>query len=210
VASVKPSGSAARTGSVRFGPDSVTARNVTLTQLIVNGYGIRLYQIEGGPGWLDSERYDLDARADKPQSREKLKALLRTLLAQRFRLALRQEKRQVSGYALIVAKGGPHVYTLNDPKNKDNSKKTGFRLQLKMADLATGFISKELNSPVIDETGLEGVYDIVLSKMEERQPDMVSNWERMLEPLGLKLDARRKIPVDFLIVERAERASPNE
>jgi uncharacterized protein (TIGR03435 family) len=66
-------------------------------------------QIAGGLGWISSEGYDIDAKAERPTTREQLYLMLQTLLADRFNLALRRETREMPVYALVVDKAGPKL-----------------------------------------------------------------------------------------------------
>ena len=90
VASVKPSiaSSGRVSASLTVGPDSVRARNTFLRNLIREANGVQNYQVVGGPAWVDSERYDVDAKAGKPGDKDQLRLMLRTLLAERFHLQI--------------------------------------------------------------------------------------------------------------------------
>src|SRR5215472_4787626 len=88
-------------------------RNVSLKILIQTAYDLRGpdagQRISGGPGWLDSNKYDVDAKAAEPVSEAELKRMLQSLLAERFQLALHRETREMAGYTLTIAKGGPKL-----------------------------------------------------------------------------------------------------
>ena len=77
-----------------------------------------------------------------------------------------------------------------------------------MKNLAA-YVAKMWGQPVVDETGLEGVYEVVLSWPEERDPDVTENMRRALEPEGLELEARSRVPVEYLVIDRASRPAPN-
>src|SRR5580704_678158 len=87
----------------------VTFTNASLKTLIRNAYGILSFQLAGEPGWIDTEMYDIDARTGSPGkvSQEQLRALLQSLLADRFSLKVHMETREGTVYALYVDKGGP-------------------------------------------------------------------------------------------------------
>ncbi len=111
VASIKPSAEDGRRVTVGISPGGrYTATGVTLKFLIMQAYDIRDFQISGGPGWLGSERYDIVAKADTPSlNREKVKVLLKSLLAERFNLKVHRETRELPVYALVVGKNGPKL-----------------------------------------------------------------------------------------------------
>ena len=104
VASVKPNTSGAIPQSSRIGKGSVTATNMRLRALIVAAYGIDPDRIVGLPTWTDQQRFDITARAPAGTADSQLRFMLRTLLAERFRLVVRTEMREQSVYALVVAR----------------------------------------------------------------------------------------------------------
>ena len=61
------------------GADRLSGRNVSLKDLLVEAYGMEPFQV-GGPGWLDANEYDVEARADGPVTREQMRAMLRRLV----------------------------------------------------------------------------------------------------------------------------------
>jgi uncharacterized protein (TIGR03435 family) len=105
VASVKPNTSGARASSTHTLPGGrVTATNVTVRQLILGAYGLRGLQLTGGPSWIDSDRFDIDARAPENTPPEQVFPLVRALLADRFKLVVHTETREQPIYALVLAR----------------------------------------------------------------------------------------------------------
>jgi uncharacterized protein (TIGR03435 family) len=86
-------------------PGQITYSNVSLKQIMTNAYGVRGYQISG-PKWLDSERFDIVAKIPKGATKETFQLMLQNLLAERFKLALHRETKELPIYALVVGKGG--------------------------------------------------------------------------------------------------------
>ena len=84
---------------------SLRAENAPLVLLIQNAYQLQAFQIVGGPEWINSERYDVEAKPEGNTPREQMWKMLQTLLADRFHLALHRETRDVPGYALTLGKG---------------------------------------------------------------------------------------------------------
>src|SRR5690349_580471 len=112
VASLKPSARTAGKdyrGRIAVQPDRLSARNVSLTDLLVEAYGVQRFQIEG-PGWLDDDEFDLDARADAAANRAELRQMLQSLLAERFELSLRREPKDARVFVLSADKRGVKIH----------------------------------------------------------------------------------------------------
>ena len=144
------------------------------------------------------------------------------LLTDRFHVFVHRETRQLPVYALVVAKGGPKL-AASDP---NDGKSQSLRV-LPPRDLARftavkmdfpwfiNLLGGELNLPVVDKTGITGVYDITLSYTPQRlldAPDYAGNgisvFTAIQQQLGLKLEAA-KGPVEVLVVDHAEKPSAN-
>ena len=105
VASVKVNKSGDWRSQIRAEPGGrLTVTNNTLRNLIRNAYGLQDFQIEGGPAWLNDDRFDLIAKAEGDPSRERLEAMLKALLADRFKLAMHYETKPLPIYALVVSR----------------------------------------------------------------------------------------------------------
>jgi uncharacterized protein (TIGR03435 family) len=217
VASVKQSrqqlGRDAR-GEFVWSRTGVTARNVSLQDLVVQAYGVQPHQIAGGPNWLDVNEYDLDARSQNPASKEELRRMLQTLLADRFGLALHREAKEMRVYALIQDKRGAKIQPV-----KQGAKPSGGFFRGEMTQFAT-LLSIQLTIhtpsdpsrpgmaggapvPVVDHTGLMGIYEIDSMPKPELGSDMFTLWQRMLQDeLGLKLETRQE-RVELLVIETA-------
>ncbi len=108
VASVKPNTAvAARSMGVRAQPGGrLTALNAPLMMLIQNAYEVQASQVVGGPAWINSEGYDIEAKPEGNADRKQMWLMLQTLLADRFKLALHRETRELPVYALTVTRSG--------------------------------------------------------------------------------------------------------
>jgi uncharacterized protein (TIGR03435 family) len=172
-------------------------------------------QIEARPAWLDSDCYDISAKPEGgiKLTREQLRPLLQDLLQQRFHLAVRHETRLVSGYALVVAKGGSKLQPTKGgvtPNWRDNFSAGN----LKGRNLTTAFLAQQLTPlaglPCVDRTGLTGNYDISAEYAPDLDHDspLPSLFTALQETLGLKLEPQ-KVPVDFIIIDHIDR-TPTE
>jgi uncharacterized protein (TIGR03435 family) len=138
VASIKPSALPGR-GMIRLGPQGgpgsgdpgrVTYTFSTIRDLMVDAYSVKRSQISGGPNWLDSERFDIVAKVPAGATKEQVKIMLQNLLAERFKLTLHRETKELPMYALVVGAKGPKLQdsTVTDtPPASDSQPKEGGR-----------------------------------------------------------------------------------
>jgi bla regulator protein blaR1 len=220
VASVKPHkpqpGPLRVSMSVENGRLSYT--NVTLKSCIQRAFSLRQYQISGGPGWFADERFDVIAKAAGPADKAQVMRMLQALLAGRFKLKFHIETKEMPVYSLVVAKNGLKIKEAKDNGNGtqiDGDPQHPLSVRnISMAGFA-GTLSRlqELDSPVIDATGLKGVFNFTL----DYSPDSAapsdnagpSIFTALTEQLGLKLEAG-KGPVDILVIDHVERPSDND
>ena len=236
VASIKPNKSADNRFMMRPLPDGgLTATGVTLKMLVTYAYNVQAYQVSGGPNWMNSDRWDVEARTEgDPQtvSREQSAALLRGMLEDRFQVKVHREAKQMPTYALVVAPSGPKLKEpTEDPADTRPLARFGFGsgrfVNSSMGSLAYQ-LSSELGRSVANRTGLNGRYDFELkwtpapgdgglealglppqvdapAAADSSAPTIFT---ALQEQLGLKLESTRG-PVDVLTVQRAERPSEN-
>jgi uncharacterized protein (TIGR03435 family) len=208
-----------------------TTSGTTLSDLIRLAYDVHARQIIGGPSWLETEKYDVAAKPDKPgkPGLEQLKAMVQKLLADRFQLTGRHDKRELPVYAITIAKSGPKL-TRNesDPDGLPvfNVGPRAFRLtNVTMTEFArilqsAGGVS---DRPVVDQTGLGSArYDLALkwtpdapppepgrtgpaANNADAPPDLFAAFQQQL---GLKLESIRA-PVEVLVIEHVERPTAN-
>jgi len=188
-------------------------------------YEVPSDQVTGGPQWIETDRFDVDARPPSTAKREEMLAMLRVLLADRFQLRLRHETKVVATYVLTVAKGGPkfgsQFHKLGEGQSLTDGRDANLNKGIPMGGTMSGFafllrqnmktfdpgagrgISDPDVSPVLDQTSLTGEYEIVV------RIDTHEDWPTLLEhQLGLKLDLR-KVPTDILVIESAAKPSAN-
>src|SRR5437016_2348312 len=110
VASIKPSNADPSSSGIKTGHGRLDAKNVTLKRCIMGAYGIGPHQISGGPDWLDSDRFEISAKADRPIDEDAvLMVMLQGLLAERFKLVFHRETKIMPAFVLEVAKNGPKL-----------------------------------------------------------------------------------------------------
>ena len=212
---------------------SFTARGVTLQRLIQLAYHVQDAQIAGGPDWLNTANFDIDAKLDPsvvPAVHKRMAEHnggdLKVLLADQFKLVVRSESRPMAAYDLVADEGGtklkhvgedsPHMMRLG----RGELSATGAPLELLTAQL-----SARMGAPVVDKTGLKGSYAFSLhwtpDKVEEEhlaqsgqpvgpEPPADSNGPPLLtalqEQLGLKLEPQTE-SVQVLVIDHAESPS---
>jgi uncharacterized protein (TIGR03435 family) len=192
--------------------------------------------ISGENGLLDSGAYDLEAKAESGSAQApQLKRMLQTLLADRFKLSLRRETKDLQVYAMIVAKNGANLQKAEDRECPDvvdgDALRRGTVCHFLIGGPGTGWMGRTIDMqdladalttrvgrPVLDKTGIKGAFDIKTSawslaagdadgarQVDSNSPSLFTVLE---EQLGLKLESRRA-PVEILVVEHAERPSEN-
>ena len=119
-ASIKTNRSGDAGGGLRLLPERLDAVNVPAWMLVMDAYELRPYQLVGGPGWLQQDKFDVRATTGPGASRADVSLMLRTLLSERFALSVHEEQRDVRGYALVRARGdGKLGPGLTPPCRKD-------------------------------------------------------------------------------------------
>lgn len=194
------------------------ARGYTLKLLIQYAYSVKGYQISGGPGWLDDDRYDIVARGADNTTPAQLKQMMQALLADRFALRLHPVQREMPGFELTVANGGSKMQVSsvsqeNDQMTRDESHALvakGISMP-SFAKVVGAYVSK----PVVDKTGLTGFYEFKMlwTERADQVPDAsadpgMSILEALRDQLGLKLMAKR-VNAEILMIDGAEKASAN-
>lgn len=208
VASVKPAAGSS-TRNIQIDSARVRFSNVTLLVLIHRAYSLEWYQEIRGPAWLRSASYDVVAKLPAGVPQSQIPLMLQSLLADRFRLKLHREKKELQVYALVVGKTGPKIHAVGSHDEIWNQKiGSVFHLSGKRS---IGELVTKLNSasdvPILDMTGLKGFFDVDLSwALDIRNPDPTAPplADALQQQLGLKLDPR-KIQSDVLVVDHAEK-----
>jgi uncharacterized protein (TIGR03435 family) len=228
VASIKPnSPGGVNTGDFHLLPGGrLSAEKVVLRFFIQNAYGLKPFQLIGGPDWIASQGYDIEAKAEGNPSNAQMQKMMQALLEDRFKLKYHRETRELPVYTIAAAKGG---MKLPDPKEGSDrimiriSRMTGVQLtgeKITMAEL-TRVLSNLLSRPVIDKTGFTGTFAVTLSFALDDTlaglphfPDAPDNsaipsvFVAIEEQLGVKLEST-KGPVEVLVIDHIEKPSAN-
>jgi uncharacterized protein (TIGR03435 family) len=224
-------------------------QNMPLQMIVAQAYNVPFQssRLTGGPDWIRGERFDIEATAEpgaiptgaSPDERDKaMHTMLRALLAERFQLKIRREIKDQAVYAVVVGKGGPKLKPAaieekdcetdaakdTDCHNFHGGRGRGLHAKAaNVADLAL-FVSNWTDRPVIDRTGLAGIYQFETRGWADIAPGPAPAAGTVAEDgqdaaslptiftiftgLGLKLDAQHA-PVEMLVIERVERPTEN-
>jgi uncharacterized protein (TIGR03435 family) len=206
---------------VRFTPGGrLTVTNETLRVIVTFAYGIQGWQISGAPGWFDTDRFDISAKAEGDPSRDDMLRMFRALLEDRFRMKVQRETKEGPIYELTVAKNGPKLQEakpLNDNERADvRTFRTGSPQQTavslarvgrhaSMAMLASA-LQGQLSRPVLDHTGIKGDFDfkVEFAADDSHLDEFPSLLTALQDQLGLKLEPA-KGPVEMFVIEHVDR-----
>ena len=238
VASVKENKSDSHMMRWRYTADGISTMNLSLANLIASAYNIKQYLISGGPSWVNSTGFDVDAKVDaadvetyKKLSPAQHRLMMQKLLAARFHLVVHIETKTLPVYDLVIAGGGsklkasapdpppPADANPSDPPKPRGMVRMGAGwLELQEMPL-TSFVEQlgyAVNRTVINKTGLTGKYDLSLKWTPDDQESAENGSDNqaphlftaLQEQLGLKLEPS-KGPVDTLVVDHVEMPSAN-
>jgi bla regulator protein blaR1 len=233
IASVKPNSDGDYRVYVSAPPGGrFSANGITLRLLMRYGYDIQDFQIAGGPRWIGSDRWNIEAKAEGVSgalSGEREMQIIRTLLADRFQLRVHSEKNKpVPAYALVIGKYGPKL-TENSGEPGPDVRLTRGHLDFKKVHLAAlaAQLTRQLGRQVLDRTSLPGEYDFTLDWTpapgefgalpgQPGPPETDAGAEKsgpsiftaLQEQLGLRLLAT-KAPLDVLLIDHVEKPNAN-
>jgi bla regulator protein blaR1 len=210
----------------------LVSHGFSLIVLIAFAYNLPIGRLSGGPGWIKSEQgvYDIEAVAEEgavprglpgKERDARVMTMLQALLADRFKLAVHHESKEMPAYALVVSKGGhkmrpatreerecdpdahPGCQGFNGgPEPKINARAVAITDLAKVLEIWS-------DRPIVDETGLEGLFDfdMPLPFPADADPNLPTLFTA-LDQIGLKLESR-KMPVDILVIDHVERPDPD-
>lgn len=195
VASIKHDPNPCGGCAIRFdmgGPDRYAPTNITAKWLIELAYGIKDFQLSGGPSWVSSQGFDIDAKVDdvtasqiahlsRDQQEKQKYLMLRSLLADRFNLKITPGTKYLPMYAIVLAKGGPKLTPAGRGSDGLTSPlpRTGFTIRSGVCTITASsepisqlasMLSTQLGRLVLDQTGVKGTYDFKLQFAVETGP----------------------------------------
>lgn len=193
---------------IQVRPNGLAMQAVTLHSCIAWAYDVQDFQVSGA---TPVDRFDISATTSSSVSVTTLRTMLASLLAERFKLALHRESRELSALALVVAKGGPkaalHASPQNAPGILQPSRGVMAAQHATMAEFIVT-LSGPLRTPVIDKTRLTGRYDFTIDinpYLTADQPDVRDAIASALrDQLGLNLESRKE-RVEILVIDHAEK-----
>jgi uncharacterized protein (TIGR03435 family) len=230
VASIRPSQSSA--GAVFGikplpGGSGYTAQNVPFKLMMSLMYKVPMRQILGGPDWINTDRFDIEARTDHPSSVDELHVMFQNLLADRFNLRFHKDMKEGPVYALTVEKSGLKMKADGSGQAfgipivpAPGGGFTGTRVPMQYLIWWLGQQLQNDGRPVVDETGLGQSYDFTLKFAPQLPPNISSDslppemqnlpsiFDAVKQQLGLKLEAQRG-PVEYYIIENVDKPSAN-
>lgn len=210
VASIKRNLSGGLISSNRLQPGGrLTMSNRSLDNIIREVYGVQTFQISGASEWMRNERWDIVAKADGDPSFEQILDMMKTLLADRFKLASHTESREMPVYALVTSENGKvlgpqmKVSTASCPTQCRTNMSIGRIVGVgrSMTDIARN-LSAVAGRAVVDKSGLAGSFDFELTWNDSEQGP--SLFTAVREQLGLKLEPQRGL-VEVFVIDSAER-----
>ena len=220
----------------RLGPPgrgSISIDNLQLKKIIASSFRIQDSMVFG-PGWLDDTRYDIVGKGPDPTvANPEVWEMMRSLLAERFKMKYHIESREQSIWALVVAKGGPKL------KNPENGRcaeaikaaqtcgdiqflRFGVGIYNMPIGALVGALGRTLQDrPIVDKTGLTAKYDTAVTWMpdgmkpeqlegipKDQRPEDISMFEALEKQAGLKLEAQ-KSAIQVVVIDSIEKPSEN-
>lgn len=240
VASIRPNKGDDSSG-LRIVPDGLQVKNIPLRSFVASAYGVDNVSLHGAPDWLNRDKFDIDAKMDPAVadayhklSREEqglaFRHMVRVLLEDRLNLKVHMETKEGQVYALVIAKGGIKFHRTADTTANGGSVKTEpseegavlITAHSARIDALVNTLTDRMRAPVVDQTGLTGLYDFTLKfasprmvaaaqsgvdsiPLPETAPELPA---AIQEQLGLKLE-QAKGPIRIVIIDHVERPSAN-
>jgi uncharacterized protein (TIGR03435 family) len=214
VASIRPSqpGMTARDARYNFRGDRFEAGAMTVGDILDMLGGFQLFRVAGGPDWMRTDRYHIEAKADRPLEGAARTEAVMALLADRFHLQAHSEQREAPGIVLRA------------PKTPSGLKQTvtgeTYSIRMDRGDLVftavpmfglTNYLSQMLRAPVVDETELKATYSFQLATSKVESQLGMSFGDRVreaVEAIGFRVE-NRKVPLEVTVVDRCERPTGN-
>jgi uncharacterized protein (TIGR03435 family) len=212
VSSIRPADFNTFARPLRIGPSTFEVRT-NLKELVAIACDVQNYQVTGGPSWVETQRYDVTARTEAPATRDEIRGMLAQLLKSRFQLQWHRESQNMSVLVLTVARNGSKLTasqegTPRDGRGAIQKDLIGVFAHGASMSLFTRYLTGDLGQPVLDKTGLDGIYDFTLKYDSSDAAARFGSIFTALSGVGLKLESRKEaLPV--IVIDRAEHPSEN-
>ena len=225
VASIKPTESRPA-GGRQPSPDVFYRPGATLAALIQFAYGVEDVQVLDGPDWIRRDRFAVNAKAASVPSDNQMQLMVQSLLEDRFKLVARTDRREMRLENLVLARNdgrpGSRLVPCEDRANLPPPRplvvppgSAPFRGRCRELSALVGNASTLLGVPVVDRTGLSGLWswDLVYLQNQPLSPGVDTAGTPVFrtalqEELGLKLEPGRG-PVEVIVIESAQRPQPD-
>lgn len=233
VASFKPSAPGGRGGQIRpaQGGARYEATNCPIRLMIQVAFRLKPEQIVGGPDWMDTDRYDMNARAEKPSNGDELHQMLMNLLVDRCQLKFHKETKEMPAYVLTVDKAG-HKLTAHEANNVgdvwiDQQIQAATKVTMNATFVDMNYLAFRLgqlmDKPIVDMTALKGSYDFKLAYTRDLPPGVPADaqingepidtsgpsiFQALKQQLGLEMKSQ-KAPVDVIVIDHMVKPSEN-
>lgn len=195
-------------------------RRATMVDLIRTAYGVDPDKVVGGPSWLETDRFDVVAKAPQSTSPDNLKLMLQALLADRFKLKVHTDNKTIPAFVLTLGKGKPKLKESEGagspgcqpvPQNPEpgtipyNVASCHNMTMEALAQNLRGMANAYVTAPVVDQTGLKGTFDFELKwtgrgLLAQAGADGISIFDAVDRQLGLKLEPK-EIPAPVILVD---------
>jgi uncharacterized protein (TIGR03435 family) len=192
-------------------PGHFNMRNVPMRMLLEWAYDLKDFEISG-PDWIKiDERYEVIAKAAGPVPESQVRQMLQTLLVERFQMKLHRETRELPVYLLLPGKGEPKVKEVAADAQPSFGKGPGANFLAQPISRFTFMLSRRMDRPVLDRTGLKGRYDFTIdlsglgfNGREPEVPGGPSIFTTVQRDLNLRLEARKE-PIEILVIDSANK-----
>jgi len=204
---------------VRRARGRFTVRASSLQFLIEWAYGIEPAQHPNAPSWLATERYDITAKAEGNPTEDEMKAMLRTLLADRFHLRAHMEQRTLPVLLLSLGKTPPKMTPAKDgeshgihaePRSLDGKMSFHIAATAVSVDQLCSILGRQLEHVLLNRTGLAGEYDFEMDFTPDsagaNPMDAAHLLSALREQLGFNVKSD-KAPLDVLVIDNVEKAA---
>ncbi len=225
-------------GQSAVGRGGVRLINYSLLALLIKAFNVKGYQIIR-PSWLDTEHYDVIAKAPEGATPGQFPVMLQNLLVDRFQMKFHLESRELPAYVILVDKGGPKLKPFRGGSDPLAASRVRFsssgHLEAKSIENLASMLSISMDRPVLDMTGIHGTFDIKLDISRDQLPGLTRRLPRpspvaggpswsdgpspeappsnslssALKTLGLKIKSRKE-PIDCIVIDKVEKdPTPN-